>query len=194
MPGVVFSAFLLFTCITAITPGLNNILALGAAGRRGLRDSGPLLSGIFSGLFCVMLLCGAVSFSVSRLSDGFMVAMRWVGCAYIVWMSWKVISAPVGAAGGKEGDIGFWGGFALQFANAKIIISGLATFSGFILPYYDSSAPIFGFALLIGLFGNLGTMCWALAGSVLRQFLLRHGRAANIVMGLMLLICAAGLL
>ena len=44
MPASVLSAFFVFTFITAITPGPNNILALTTGGRAGFRGSIPVLA------------------------------------------------------------------------------------------------------------------------------------------------------
>ena len=62
MPASVLSAFFVFTFITAITPGPNNILALTTGGRAGFMGSIPVLAGIYGGFFCVMAICGVLSF------------------------------------------------------------------------------------------------------------------------------------
>lgn len=75
MPASVLSAFFVFTFITAITPGPNNILALTTGGRAGFRGSIPVLAGICGGFFCVMAICGVLSFSFSVLSASFLQIM-----------------------------------------------------------------------------------------------------------------------
>lgn len=194
MPYTVLTAFLAFTCITAFTPGPNNILALSNSSRLGLRASLPGVAGIGCGMACVMAVCGLLSSSASAASTGYIAVMRYVGCAYIVWLAWKVATAAPPADGEASGNCGFVGGFILQFVNIKIVIYGLTAFSGFILPYYDAPAAILAFALLLALIANAGTLTWALAGGVLKRVLRRHGRIANIVMGVTLLASAVGLL
>lgn len=194
MPAAVLSAFLAFTFITAFTPGPNNILALSCGSRYGLRKSASIITGICFGFFCVMVLCGVAALSLSSLSELFIGVMKYLGCAYIIWLAWKVGIAETedsADAGTKES---FASGFILQFVNIKIIIYGLAAFSGFVLPYYDSYLAVFVFMLVLSLIGSAGILAWALAGSVLRRFFSVHARIANAVMGVMLFGCAVSLL
>lgn len=88
---------------------------------------------------------------------------------------------------------GFIEGLVLQFVNVKIIIYGLTAFTAFVLPYYGSVAEIFCATLVLTFIGSAGVVTWALAGSVLQTFLVRHAKVANTVMGLMLLACAVNL-
>lgn len=193
MPGQIFSTFLIFSFIGAMTPGPNNILALSSGSRYGFRGSARLLAGIWLGAACVMVLCGLVSFSLSNMLDDFIRVMKYLGCVYIVWLAWKVAtSAPAGEEKGRTG-IGFLGGFALQFANIKIFVYGLTSFSSFVLPYYDTFWAVMGFVALATVIGNSGPLVWALAGSAMQRFLTRHARTTNIVLGLALLGCAVSL-
>ena len=194
MPAAVLSAFLAFTFITAFTPGPNNILALSCGSRNGFRNSAPVISGICAGFFCVMVLCGVAALSLSTISEQFIAIMKYVGCLYIVWLAWKVARARTGADGDAGTEVGFTGGFVLQFVNIKIIIYGIAAFSGFVLPYYDSFPAVFAFMLILSAIGSAGIVVWALAGSALQGFFRRYERTANAVMGIMLLGCAASLL
>lgn len=196
MPASVLSAFLTFTFITAFTPGPNNILALNSGSRLGFRRSAPVLSGMCAGFLCVMLICGVTAFSLSALSDRLVDVMKYVGCAYIVWLAWKVGTAKPEEGGNERAaaKAGFLRGFVLQFVNIKIIIYGLAAFSGFVLPYYSSYLAMGGFTLVLTLIGCVGFLAWALTGSALQRFFMRYARAANITMGVMLLACAASML
>jgi cysteine/O-acetylserine efflux protein len=117
MPPSVLSAFLVFTFITAFTPGPNNILALSVGSRCGLKGSAPVLAGICSGFFCVMLLCGVLVFSLSSLSEQFIEIMKYVGCLYIVWLTWKIATARQKEEENPNSATGFMTGFILQFVN-----------------------------------------------------------------------------
>ncbi len=194
MPAAVFSAFLAFTVIAAFTPGPNNILALGSGIRYGFRGSASMVAGICAGLSCVMVLCSVAVFSVSALSETVITMMKHVGCAYMLWLAWKVAAAGRVGTHNDGAASGFLSGFILQFLNIKIIVFGLAAFSGFILPYYDSYGGLFLFVVLSSLIASAGVLTWALAGSALQVFFAHHARIVNGVMGLMLAGCALTLL
>lgn len=194
MPAAVVSAFLTFTFITAFTPGPNNILALSSGSRHGFRGSAMVIAGVCAGFLCVMTICGIAAFSLSALSDQLVTVMKYVGCAYIIWLAWKVATASAADSDAVQTKAGFLNAFILQFVNIKIIIYGLAAFSGFVLPYYDSYWAVAWFILALTIIGSAGVLTWALAGSALQRFFARHARIANAAMGAMLLCCAISML
>lgn len=194
MSAAVLSAFLTFTFITAFTPGPNNILALSSGSRYGFRGSATIIAGICAGFLCVMIICGITAFSLSVLSDRLITVMKYVGCAYIIWLAWKVATASTTDSDTAQARTGFLSAFILQFVNIKIIIYGLAAFSGFVLPYYDSYLAVIGFILVLTMIGSAGVLAWALVGSALQRFFVRHARMTNTVMGIMLLGCAVSLI
>lgn len=193
MPLALVPAFLTFVFIAAFTPGPNNILACTSSGRYGLRKSSGVLAGIGLGFLCVMLLCGAVTVTIRALSENAVTAMRYVGCAYIVWLAWKIATAPPPSQDGGKAGVAFMNGFILQFVNIKIIIYGITAFTGFLLPYSSSLLAVILFGLALTLVGFAGTISWAIAGTVFQKFFTDHARVANAVMGTLLLGCAVSM-
>lgn len=194
MPASVLSAFFVFTFITAITPGPNNILALTTGSRAGFRGSIPVLAGICGGFLCVMAICGALSFSFSVLSASFLQTMRYVGSAYLLWLAWKTAIPKAGSSSSREAGAGFMTGFVLQFVNVKIMVYGMTAYSAFILPYQDSVAALLAGMCFLTLMGSLGTIVWAVAGASLQGTFQRHARVTNGLLGAMLVGCAWSLL
>lgn len=194
MSLAMFGVFMTFCCISAFTPGPNNIFALNAGARFGLRGSLSAISGMSLGFLLVMLVCGYLLLSLSTLSETFLLRLRYVGCAYIVWLAWKVATAKPDASTRQDRHGNFLAGFILQFFNVKIIFYGLTAFSTFIIPHYDSSLSIPAFALLLTMLTCASQFTWASAGALLERFLARHAKITNLVMGLLLLGCAVSLL
>ena len=154
MPASVLSAFFVFTFITAITPGPNNILALTTGGRAGFRGSIPVLAGICGGFFCVMAICGVLSFSFSVLSASFLQIMRYIGSAYLLWLAWKTAMPKAGGNSDGRADAGFMTGFVLQFVNVKIMVYGMTAYSAFILPHHDSVAALLAGMCFLTMMGH----------------------------------------
>ena len=194
MPASVLSAFFVFTFITAITPGPNNILALTTGGRAGFRGSIPVLAGICGGFFCVMAICGVLSFSFSVLSASFLQIMRYIGSAYLLWLAWKTAKPKAGGNSDGRADAGFMTGFVLQFVNVKIMVYGMTAYSAFILPHHDSVAALLAGMCFLTMMGSLGTIVWAVAGASLQSVFQRHARVTNGSLGAMLVGCAWSLL
>ena len=189
MPASVLSAFFVFTFITAITPGPNNILALTTGSRAGFRGSIPVLAGICGGFLCVMAICGVLSFSFSVLSASFLQVMR-----YLLWLAWKTAMPKAESNSGGRTGAGFLTGFVLQFVNVKIMVYGMTAYSAFILPYHDSVAALLAGMVFLTMMGSLGTIVWAVAGARLQGLFRRYARVTNWLLGAMLVGCAWSLL
>ncbi|CAK7014467.1 LysE family transporter [uncultured Phascolarctobacterium sp.] len=189
----IWLSFFTYTIITAVTPGPNNILALNATGRAGLKQSKNILLGIYSGFTCIMLICGLFSATLSVLLPGIMLYLKYIGATYIIWLAWHVAVSTPPDISGQSLEQSFWRGFWLQFVNVKIILYGITAFTGFILPYYQNPFSIGAFILLLSLIGNGATHLWAIAGAALSTFLGRHWRIANISMSCLLLFSAFNL-
>lgn len=192
-------SFFVYTVLTALLPGPNNILALNSSMKSGYQRSKILLLGIYSGFTVVMLL--AAFFTGFLLNSyGFLLSyLKYIGAVYLIYLAWSVIS-------GKPMDIDttqkeqtsnsvedFWKGFLLQLVNVKIIIYGITAFSSFIFPQFKEIWIILIFALLLSFIGNSATWIWAVAGQKLHRFLNRHYKIVNTVMGILLLYCAVSL-
>ena len=189
MPPSVISAFLVFTFITAFTPGPNNVLALSTGIQRGFRGSLPVVAGISTGFFCVMILCCSLVFSLSTLSSELMRLVRYAGCLYIVWLAWKIATAVPKEEAHLHSGTDFLTGLVLQFANVKIMIYGMTACSGFILPWYDSIPALLAGACILTLIGASGVLTWALAGSILQRLFRQHTKVMNIILAILLLSC-----
>ncbi|MDQ0204759.1 LysE family transporter [Pectinatus haikarae] len=190
----VWLSFFSYTIISAISPGPNNILALNAAGKSGIKMQRRLLSGIYLGFFCIMIICGVFSTVLAVILPEITDYMKYAGAVYITWLAYHVATGrPLKENNTETEKSSFNRGFLLQFVNVKIIIWGLTAFTGFVLPYYDSPIIIVGFIFLLSFIGNGSTHIWAVAGVGLGSLLKKYWRSANIIMGLSLLYSAVNL-
>jgi len=189
----IFISFLVYTTITAFTPGPNNILALSATSNFGIKKSKHLLLGICLGFFCVMLLCGIFSFALASILPKVTNVMKYVGAIYIIWLAWHVLKSKPSYSNETSGNSSFLSGFLLQFVNVKIILYGITALGSFVFPFYSSSYIILGFIVLLSIIGSMGTLSWAFMGSIFRATFNKHYKILNIVMALLLLQSAISL-
>ena len=190
MTNSIWLSFFSYTVITALSPGPNNILAINATGNYGIKQRKNLLLGIYSGFFCVMVLCGVFSAALASFLPNVIVYMKYLGAIYISWLAYHVaVSKPVELTAG-DNPTSFFRGIMLQFVNVKIILWGITAFTGFVLPHYHSPIALFGFILLLSFIGDGATHIWAIAGVAFSGFLKRHWRTANISMAVLLLYSA----
>lgn len=195
MTSIEWIAFLSYAIITAITPGPNNILVLSSTSRCGIKKSKNLILGVFSGFLCIMAICCGFCAALTATLPSITIYMKYVGAIYILWLAWHVaVSSPDTQSENNENGLSFWKGFLLQFLNVKIILWGLTVFAGYILPHQFSPMILVGYVLLSSAIGCGGTMLWAIAGKAFSRFLQKWWRATNILMALLLALCAISLL
>ena len=181
-----------YACATTFSPGPNNILLLSSTSRFGLRKCWPLIFGIWGGLVAIMLLCGFGCAWLGELVPQIIPVAKYVGAAYILYLAYRTF---VRSPGGQDTDkasrpLTCVNGFLLQFLNVKILMLGIAAYSGYILPTGFSVPAVLCFALIMAACAGTGNLIWATAGTLLLPLYKRHYKLVNGVMALLLLWCA----
>lgn len=184
---------LLAISITAIisvwTPGPNNIMLIGLAGKYGIRANFRYLLGIWTGCILLTLASGLLCQTLATLAPRIQPIMKYIGAAYLVYLAYKTLMRKPA----KDKDIGnipsFLEGMMLQVLNIKLILYALTMYSTYILPNTGSWLAITFSAFFLVFFSATGNLVWALAGNFLKPLYDRHHKIANAVMALLLLWC-----
>ncbi|MBQ5758889.1 MAG: hypothetical protein IIV92_02040, partial [Schwartzia sp.] len=116
---------------------------------------------------------------------------------YLAYLTVRRQPPAEGAENANVGDkpLTYRDGFLLQFLNIKVLMLGVAAFSGFILPLGEYSVfTVLLFSLTMAAGAGSGNLIWTFAGHALMPFCRRHWTAFNAIMGLMLLWCASKIL
>ncbi|WP_034372056.1 LysE family transporter [Helicobacter sp. MIT 05-5293] len=190
-----FLSFLIYSSITATTPGPNNILALNSVVNYGYRESKKLILGIYAGFASIMILCGFGCNVLIELLPDVLGVLKILGVGYVLYLAYKVgISKPQNLEKTHNQRLGFFNAFFLQFVNVKIILYGITIHISFVLPYYQSLFYTSVFILLSIIIGFMGIFLWVIAGAMLKAFLIKHYKAANLTMAALLVLSAVQIL
>lgn len=184
-----------FALVTSVTPGPNNLMLLASGANFGFKRTIPHMLGIACGmillLFVSLLGLGEI---FTRLPVA-QLTLKVVGVLYLLWLAWKIASAPVAETSRHTGDeavssaqpMRWWQAAAFQFVNPKAWMMALGAVSSFTLS--GEQYWLSGLALMIVFFlVNLPSISlWAGFGVVIQQFLssVRRKRQFNIMMGLL---------
>lgn len=107
-PTVLFG-FCVIWLAAAMTPGANVALTVSIASRYGFRAGLACAAGFVTGILIYALI---VAFGLSLIAEWFgqfLAIMRWVGVAYLIWLSYKIWNASgVGASSLDVNAPGFW--------------------------------------------------------------------------------------
>ena len=147
-------------------------LALAAVGATaGVKRGIPFLLGILSGLV-VAITFAAVG--LATLFDHYPYAKlicEVLGAFYILYVAYKIASAPVITNSDDVELPDFKDGFILNLLNPKAYAAFLAVFAQFLLPYSTEIARYFMTAIGCFLVAAFVDSVWLIAGGVLRPFL-----------------------
>lgn len=112
-------AFFSYVTVMSITPGPNNLMLASSGVNFGLRRTLPMMFGISLG--CATQL--ALSTLLLALILNWAVIIRFplavIGCAYLLWLSWKLFKATSPDARQQVQPMRFIGGALFQAINPK---------------------------------------------------------------------------
>ncbi|MDW5378463.1 LysE family translocator [Halomonas sp. HP20-15] len=188
----------LYMISMTLTPGPNNLMLTASGANYGYWRTLPHILGILAG--CLVLF-SAIALGLGLLFERFplfQTLLKVVGSAYLLYLAWKIASAPPPDLHlrGEGRPLTFWQAAAFQFANPKAWVMGLALMAGF-LPEQGSTWID---ALLLAGFAELVALpcisLWAGFGMAVGHYLksARAWRIFNVVMGGMTAACVGFIL
>ncbi len=161
-----------FALVSSITPGPNNLMLLASGINFGFRRTLPHMLGVALGFALMVAIVGAGTATIVTLVPGLLGIIKWVSVAYLLYLAWKIATAPPPSAEGRAQarPMTFLQAAAFQWVNPKAWTMALTAASAY-LPAGNDWA---GVALLAAVFCavNLPSVgLWAALGTSLRRFL-----------------------
>lgn len=184
-----YAALLLFVVSASVTPGPNNLMIMASGLNHGIKRSIPHLLGIDLGFTLMVVAVGlgmaGIFSAFPRLHD----VLKVIGTLYLLWLAWKIASAPVDGIKLKERKpFSFMQAALFQWVNPKawiMIVGAVATYTS---AGSDYTWQVMFIALSFLLLGTPCTIAWLLFGTSLKRFINTPGnlRIFNISMALLL--------
>lgn len=181
-------SYLAYAIAATFTPGPNTLLSFHAVSSKGWKQSRPILLGIFLGIYLMLVLAAVFSYAIGMSIPGSIDVLKYIGAAYIVYLSFKIFHSRLG--NGNSDGLGFGAGFLLELVNAKLFLYGVTVFCAYVLPAGTGPAGMFLHATILFLIAVAGNMLWAAAGGFLSGAIARHERLFDSAMAILLLWCA----
>ncbi|MEI6026957.1 MAG: LysE family transporter [Betaproteobacteria bacterium] len=195
--------YLLATTGLSLSPGPNSLLALTHGALHGWRRT---LFTIAGGAVGFVVLIGLSLFGISALLETsalWLVALKWVGGGYLVWLGVQVwrspqVGAGLGAALGTASGPVSGGAMAWQGALAAITNpKGVLFFAAFLPQFIDPARSAWGqFAVMAGTFAvieSITELVIAATAARVRPWLNRVGQRFNQVCGGLFMLIGAAL-
>jgi threonine/homoserine/homoserine lactone efflux protein len=189
MNSVEFSALLLLTTAASFTPGPNTTLSTALAANFGLKRALGFVLAVPVGWGLLLSLCaggvGALVVAVPMLRLG----ITLVGVSYLLWLAWRLgglrfewrtgtwsQAQPHWHTNSSRLNVTFWQGVLLQFLNIKAWMLALTVVAGWLAGRPDALARFSVVLPVMLMFGLLSNLCYALMGSLLREWLVHGAR------------------
>ncbi|MDF2041064.1 MULTISPECIES: LysE family translocator [unclassified Pantoea] len=159
-------SFFSYVTVMSITPGPNNLLLATSGVNFGMRRTLPMVFGILVGCAVQTVIAGMALEVLLHWMAAIRLPLTLAGCAYLMWLSWKIFRAAAPEVRTRPQPMTMVGGACFQAINPKAWL--MAT--NVALLYSGSSGVLtvmIGFMLL-----NLPCiLIWAALGDRLRSHL-----------------------
>ncbi|MEN4555825.1 LysE family translocator [Pantoea agglomerans] len=159
-------SFFSYVTVMSITPGPNNLLLATSGVNFGMRRTLPMVFGILVGCALQTVIAGVALEVLLHWMAAIRLPLTLAGCAYLLWLSWKIFRESAPEVRSKPQPMTLLGGACFQAINPKAWL--MAT--NVALLYSASSGVLtvmIGFMLL-----NLPCiLIWAALGDRLRSHL-----------------------
>jgi len=100
----VWLAFLVASCVIAVSPGSGAVLSMSHGLSYGVRRTTATIVGLQLGLAVILLVAGLGVGAVLTASATAFTVIKVVGACYLLWLGWRQWRAPVVAVAAADGD------------------------------------------------------------------------------------------
>ncbi len=193
----IFLSLAIFSFVTSITPGPNNIMLLASGINFGLKRTMPHAIGVSLGFFVMLLAVGIGIGALIKSSPIIYNILKYLGALYLLWLAWKTaISHSVEQNSNKQASpLTLLEAALFQWINPK---SWMMAISGITL-YTSPQYPYISMLLVAIIFTLINFPCvaiWATFGHSLRERLKNPKilKLFNFIMGGLLALSAISVL
>ena len=178
----------LFSVVSSITPGPNNLMLMASGANFGFRRTIPHMLGVGLGFTLMVLMVGVGLVQVFNAVPVSYQILKIVSVVYLLYLAWKIgTAAPVaGEADAAGTPFTFVQAALFQWVNPKAWTMALTAVS-----VYSPSQSVAAMAFVAAVFGVINLPCislWTTLGQQLQRILTSSTRlrAFNITMAVLL--------
>lgn len=188
-----FTALLVLVTAMSFSPGPNTTLSTALAANGGMPRAMRFVLAVPVGWSLLLALCAAGIGGLVVAAPSLRIAIKAVGIAYLLYLAFKLSgTATLGKADGRQLQIGFGQGVLLQFVNIKAWLLALTLVAGWVAGQPNALQRFAIVAPVMVFYAFTSNFAYALAGSLLRNWLAQGTRLLwfNRTMALVLVLTA----
>lgn len=189
-----YLSLILFSLVSALTPGPNNISLLISTSVYGIRRTIPHCSGVILGYSLMLFILGCGLSQLFIKYPYIHLVIKYIGICFICYIAWKIINSSLNQKDhetqGKP--ITFIEALLFQWVNPKGVVMGISVISMYINPK-ASTTLVYQTSIVttVALFAStIGAATWILGGKILRKLLKNNVQIKifNIIMAVLLVV------
>lgn len=162
-------AMFIYAFSMAITPGPNNVIALSTGVNYGFKKALPFGLGVMVGFNILLTVVGFGIGAVIADNALFMEILGYAGTAFMIYMAYKIATAPTTVNTKNDKEAGFIHGVLFQWINPKAWTACLGGVGAFNLA--GNTAGLLSYIGISALVVFFSVSVWAYMGSKITKFL-----------------------
>jgi threonine/homoserine/homoserine lactone efflux protein len=185
-----------FALAGSVTPGPNVLMVAAGAAGVGVRGVVPHMLGITLGFSAMITMVGLGLAGPLAASPAVHAALQVVAVAWLLWLAWKIATAPPPGDGPARPPMNFVQAALFQWVNPKAWMIAGAAIAGYTRPGEPLLPQVLTIALVFGAVSMPCLLLWAGLGTGARRLLRDRTRlrAFNVTMGVLLALSVLPLL
>ncbi|VBB08883.1 lysine-type exporter protein (lyse/ygga) [Lucifera butyrica] len=184
-----YTSFLIYCVIITFTPGPTNIVILSTVHNSGIKQAVKYTYGATIAFGALLGISAMLNTMLVAVIPKILIIMQIIGSLYILYLAYQIFKRDTSRATVRQVAT-FRSGLIMQFVNPKVVLFTMTVFPSFILPYHSEPFVLAMYVALITAIGFLAFVTWVFFGAVLKDYLLKYQRPANICMSLFLVYSA----
>ncbi len=189
MPISLLPSLLFAILVVGYSPGPANLYSLACCLKFGRRKALKMWRGLLTGFSIAVVIMAVLTHLLGEVMGDYVVYLKYLGAAYILWLAWKMWRFS-GQNNPEAQKCTFTSGLIVQLTNAKMLLFDLTAFSVYVLPYSNRLTDLLIVATLLLLAGPGANLAWLYVGAYLRRFFAKYQKEVDIVMAILLALCA----
>lgn len=189
MPLTLLPSLLLAIFAVGYSPGPANLYSLACCLKFGRRKALKMWRGLLTGFSIAVIIMAVLTHLLGEVMGDYVIYLKYLGAAYILWLAWKMWRFS-GQNNAEAQECSFSSGLIVQLTNAKMLLFDLTAFSVYVMPYSNKLSDLLVVAALLLLAGPGANLAWLYAGAYLRRFFAKHQKKVDVVMSVLLALCA----
>lgn len=186
-------SFLAFVTLSGITPGPANLTSLSTSLTYGKNTALRQWIGLLAGCITDAMISVVSVYFLGAAMNEYVKYLAFVGVAYLLWMAVHMLKATYMNELKEVSKPGFFRGYFLQLTNIKVIMTCITALSSYVLPVTTSLGTIMIFGTCLGVIQPTCNLAWLFTGAALQKFFIKYQKQVNVVMAVLLIICALSL-